>query len=82
MKQRLGGTETEEVQSGRSEDTGGEPDAGAPDQHSTTGTTPNDELVGRGAGTDAGAGETTGSERRAAAEGKSSTDEQGANRDV
>jgi hypothetical protein len=45
--------------------TGGEPDAGKPDQASTTGTTPDDEYVGRIAGDDPGYAEETGAERRA-----------------
>ena len=34
--------------------TGGVPDDDAPDQHSSTGTTPNDEMVGRVSGQDVG----------------------------
>jgi hypothetical protein len=49
-------------------DTGGVPDAGKPDQGSTTGTTPDDEYVGRVAGQDVGYAEETGAERRAEAE--------------
>jgi hypothetical protein len=51
----------------RSRATGGVPDPAAPDQHSTTGTTPSEEFVGRVAGQDVGAGEDTGAERRAEA---------------
>jgi hypothetical protein len=49
-------------------DTGGVPDASKPDQGSTTGTTPDDEYVGRVAGQDVGYAEETGAERRAEAE--------------
>ena len=52
------------IESARSRDTGGVPDAAAPDQHSSTGTTPNDTFVGRASGQDAGYLE-TGAERRA-----------------
>jgi hypothetical protein len=45
--------------------TGGVPDPAAPDQNSTTGTTPNDEFVGRVAGQDVGYAEEQGGERRA-----------------
>jgi hypothetical protein len=55
---------TAEVGSGRPEDTGGEPEADAADQHSTTGTTPNETFVGRAAGDDPGYLE-TGAEERA-----------------
>ena len=47
--------------------TGGVPDAVKPDQGSTTGTTPDDEYVGRVAGQDVGYEEETGAERRAEA---------------
>ncbi|WP_375474676.1 hypothetical protein [uncultured Jatrophihabitans sp.] len=50
-----------------SRDTGGVPDSRKPDQGSTTGTTPNDEFVGRVAGQDLGYAEETGAERRAEA---------------
>ncbi len=56
--------DTAEVGSGKPQDTGGEPEADAPDQHSTTGTTPNDTFVGRVAGDDPGSLE-TGAEKRA-----------------
>ena len=46
--------------------TGGVPDDDAPDQGSTTGTTPSDETVGRVAGQDVGYAGETGAERRAA----------------
>ncbi len=49
--------------------TGGVPDPSQPDQHSTTGTTPNETFVGRVGGTDTGYGEETGAERRAGASG-------------
>jgi hypothetical protein len=52
-----------------SRDTGGVPDPDKPDQASTTGTTPDDEYVGRVAGDDPGYVEETGAERRAEAEG-------------
>lgn len=45
-------------------ETGGVPDPGKPDQGSTTGTTPDDEYVGRVAGDDPGYAEETGAERR------------------
>lgn len=48
--------------------TGGVEDGSKPDQGSTTGTTPDDEYVGRIAGTDIGYEEETGAERRAEAE--------------
>ena len=47
--------------------TGGVPDPGAPDQHSTTGTTESGEFVGRVQGQDVGYAGETGAERRAAA---------------
>ncbi len=50
-----------------SRDTGGVPDEDAPDQASTTGTTLNEEFVGRVAGQDAGFDEETGAETRAEA---------------
>ena len=46
--------------------TGGVEDPDAPDQGSSTGTTPNDEGVGRVAGQDVGYAGETGAERRAA----------------
>jgi hypothetical protein len=45
--------------------TGGVPDPSQPDQHSTTGTTPNETFVGRVTGSDVGYSEETGAERRA-----------------
>ena len=45
--------------------TGGVEDPDAPDQGSTTGTTPNDTFVGRVAGQDVGYAGETGGERRA-----------------
>lgn len=45
--------------------TGGVPDPAKPDQGSTTGTTPDDEYVGRVAGQDTGYAGETGAERRA-----------------
>ena len=45
-------------------DTGGVPDPDKPDQASTTGTTPDDEYVGRIAGDDPGYAGETGAERR------------------
>ena len=48
-----------------SRNTGGVPDSSKPDQGSTTGTTPDDEYVGRVAGQDVGYAEETGAERRA-----------------
>jgi hypothetical protein len=47
--------------------TGGVPDEAAPDQGSTTGTTPSGDFVGRVAGQDVGYAGETGAERRAAA---------------
>jgi hypothetical protein len=55
-------------QTASSRDTGGVPGRSAPDQGSTTGTTPSEEYVGRVAGDDAGYEEETGAERRAEAE--------------
>jgi hypothetical protein len=55
--------------------TGGEPDPAAPDQGSTTGTTPSEEFVGRAGGQDVGYAGETGGERRA--EWESRQDEQG-----
>jgi hypothetical protein len=49
-------------------DTGGVSDASKPDQGSTTGTTPDEEYVGRVAGQDVGYEEETGAERRAEAQ--------------
>lgn len=46
---------------------GGVPDPDAPDQASTTGTTPKGDYVGRVAGDDVGFAEETGAERRARA---------------
>ena len=48
-----------------SRETGGEPDASAPDQGSTTGTTPSEEFVGEATGQDVGYAGETGAERRA-----------------
>ncbi|WP_216216703.1 hypothetical protein [Amycolatopsis aidingensis] len=53
--------------SGSARALGGRPDPLAPDQHSTTGTTPNGIFVGRVAGEDTGATGITGAERRAQA---------------
>jgi hypothetical protein len=46
--------------------TGGVPDDDAPDQGSSTGTTPTEQMVGRVAGQDVGYAGETGAERRAA----------------
>jgi hypothetical protein len=54
----------------RVRETGGVPNDEAPDQGSTTGTTPNDEWVGRVSGQDVGYAEETGAERRAEVEGR------------
>ncbi|HVM27672.1 MAG TPA: hypothetical protein VM433_08370 [Mycobacteriales bacterium] len=54
--------------------TGGVPDEDAPDQHSSTGTTPNDEMVGRVGGQDVGYAGQTGAERRAEWEKEQSGD--------
>jgi hypothetical protein len=48
-----------------SRETGGVPDPEHPDQRTTTGTTPNEEFVGRVAGQDVGYAGETGAERRA-----------------
>ncbi len=48
--------------------TGGVSDPSQPDQHSPTGTTPNEKFVGRVSGADPGYSEETGAARRAAAE--------------
>ena len=48
-------------------DEGGVEQPGEPDRDSTTGTTPNEEFVGRVAGRDVGYAGETGAERRAAA---------------
>lgn len=50
-----------------SRDTGGKANPDYPDQHTTTGTTPDDEFVGRVSGEDVGYEEETGAERRAQA---------------
>jgi hypothetical protein len=65
-----------EVRSGRPQDTGGRPGNDAVDQHSTTGTTPSETFVGRVAGDDAGYLE-TGAEKRAAADGRAGTADDG-----
>ena len=49
--------------------TGGVPDPDAPDQGSTTGTTPSGEFVGRVAGQDVGYAGEQGADRRAAEDG-------------
>jgi hypothetical protein len=49
-----------------SRETGGVPNLDHPDQHTTTGTTPNEEFVGRAAGQDVGYAGETGAEARAA----------------
>lgn len=51
----------------RSREEGGVDNPGHPDQHTTTGTTPNEEFVGRITGEDPGPVSETGAERRAAA---------------
>jgi hypothetical protein len=56
---------------------GGVADATQPDQHSTTGTTPNDEFVGRVGGQDVGYAEETGAERRAQAQRREEEDGEG-----
>lgn len=45
--------------------TGGEPEPGAPDTHSTTGTTPSETFVGRSSGDDPGDSGTSGADKRA-----------------
>ena len=54
--------------------TGGVPDDDAPDQGSSTGTTPNDQVVGRVSGQDVGYAGETGAERRAAWESEQRPD--------
>lgn len=54
--------------SAASRDTGGVPNPDHPDQHTATGTTPNEEFVGRVAGQDVGYAGETGAEARAAAD--------------
>ncbi|MEN3357719.1 MAG: hypothetical protein V7637_1701 [Mycobacteriales bacterium] len=49
----------------RTRETGGDPDPDAPDQASTTGTTPSETFVGRVGGDDPGYAEETGAEARA-----------------
>lgn len=49
----------------RTRETGGEDNPGHPDQHTTTGTTPNGEFVGRVTGEDPGMTGESGAERRA-----------------
>lgn len=51
----------------RSREAGGVDDPRHPDQHTTTGTTPNEVFVGRVTGEDPGAAGETGAERRAEA---------------
>jgi hypothetical protein len=48
-----------------SRETGGVPNPEHPDQHTSTGTTPNEDFVGRVAGEDVGYAGETGAERRA-----------------
>lgn len=57
-----------------SRETGGVADPSAPDQHSTTGTTPNETYVGRVAGADTGYEGETGAERRSREAGSGSGD--------
>ena len=52
----------------RSRETGGQADPDAPDQSTTTGTTPNSGIVGRVSGEDVGYEGETGAERRAEVE--------------
>ncbi|HWH27596.1 MAG TPA: hypothetical protein VNU26_01315 [Mycobacteriales bacterium] len=54
--------------------TGGVPDDDAPDQGSSTGTTPNDQVAGRVSGQDVGYAGETGAERRAAWESEQRPD--------
>lgn len=53
-----------DVERADSRATGGVPDPDKPDQATTTGTTPDDEYVGRVAGDEPGSSEETGAERR------------------
>jgi hypothetical protein len=62
----------------RSRDSGGEPDRSTQDRHSTTGTTPSEEFVGRDSGDETGDTGTSGAERRA---GRDGTEAEGALRD-
>ena len=69
IKSRLTGQSgVQEVHSGRPEDTGGRADASTGDSNSTTGTTPNEEFVGRASGADDEGSLETGAEKRADAE--------------
>lgn len=61
----------------RSRETGGVPDPAAPDRHSTTGTTPSDEFVGRVTGDDPGDVDESGAERRAEAAREEAEHEEG-----
>ena len=54
-----------DAETARSRATGGVPQSGATDTHSTTGTTPSDSFVGRAGGDDSGDTGTTGAEARA-----------------
>lgn len=58
----------QDPQTAGNRETGGVPNRAAPDQATTTGTTPNEEFVGRVGGEDVGYAEETGAERRAEAE--------------
>lgn len=58
-----------------SRETGGVPDPSAPDQGSTTGTTPSEQFVGRVSGQDVGYAGETGAERRAEAESEAEPDD-------
>ncbi|MBO0774812.1 MAG: hypothetical protein J2P34_00750 [Actinobacteria bacterium] len=61
----------------RSRETGGVPGQSQPDQHSTTGTTPNEEFVGRVTGDDPGDVEESGAERRAEAQRREAGPDEG-----
>ncbi len=78
IRSRLGGSPSGAVpgesdaprdgQTARTRATGGAPQPGASDTHSTTGTTPNEHFVGRPSGDDPGDAGVTGAEVRAEAE--------------
>lgn len=75
-----GDTETADTESARSRATGGVPHAGAPDTHSTTGTTPNETFVGRASGDDPGDVGTSGAEMRAQHDEQAPSDADGRGR--
>jgi len=68
----------EEREQSRTRETGGVPNPDYPDQHSTTGTTPSEEFVGRVTGDDPGDVDESGAERRAEAAREEAEGEAGA----